>query len=193
MHGRPAAVPALPAPGEHGTARRGAARHGPAGSVLLTPWAPSCRSRRAAPVARCLSAPCSAPSTTTNPSRARRPGTAGCPSTEVSTGTPRPWCSRDRGCGGCCRPHLNVPSSPSLLAPGSPQRLRPQLPGRGAQFLLHLRPGAGRHPLRPRLPGAVRRRALPGGCARGRDPRDPWDPQDPLGSPGTPGDPRSLP
>lgn len=81
------------------------------------------------------------------------------------------------GPGAAATPKTSVPSFPS--GSGSPQRLRPQLPGRGAQFLLHLRPGAGRHPLRPRLPGAVRRRALPGGCARGRDPRDHRDPRTP--------------
>ncbi|XP_062452427.1 ADAMTS-like protein 5 isoform X6 [Rhea pennata] len=51
---------------------------------------------------------------------------------------------------------------PLGAVPRSAQRLRPQLPGRGAQLLLHLRTGAGRHPLQPRLPGPLRRRALPG-------------------------------
>ncbi|XP_062452426.1 ADAMTS-like protein 5 isoform X5 [Rhea pennata] len=50
---------------------------------------------------------------------------------------------------------------PLGAVPRSAQRLRPQLPGRGAQLLLHLRTGAGRHPLQPRLPGPLRRRALP--------------------------------
>ncbi|XP_064353483.1 ADAMTS-like protein 5 isoform X3 [Dromaius novaehollandiae] len=51
--------------------------------------------------------------------------------------------------------------APLGALPRSAQRLRPQLPGRGAQLLLHLRAGAGRHPLPPRRPGPLRRRALP--------------------------------
>lgn len=188
MHGRPAAVPALPAPGEHGTVRRGTARHGPAGSVLLTPCAPSCRSRRAALVARCLSAPCSAPSTTTNPSRARRPGTAGCPSTEVSTGTPRPWCSRDRGGGGCCRPHLNVPSSPSLLAPAAPNACDLNCLAVGHNFYYtfgRVLDGTRCGPDSPEL--CVGGRCLVGVRGDGipgtpGTPKTPWDPPGPLGT-----------
>lgn len=115
-------------------------------------------SSRAAPAARCLSVPCNAPSTTTSLSWARRCGTAGCPSMEVS---PRVVGGITRLAGGRgCHRHHPLPFPPGS---GSPQRLRPQLPGHGAQLLLHLRPGAGRHPLQPWLPGPLRRWALPGG------------------------------
>lgn len=168
MLGGAAAVPPLPAAGERRQRRHTdlAVPKSPMAAPRLHPGALSLP-HRAAPAARCLSGPCSARSTTTGPSWAPPPATAGCPSTEVSPGlvTASPGGSR-----------LSPRHHPNPFPPrsGSPQPLRPQLPGRGAQLLLQLRPGAGRHPLQPRLPGPLRRRALPGGCR---------DPQNPPGTP----------
>uniref|UniRef100_A0A8C9FM53 ADAMTS like 5 n=1 Tax=Pavo cristatus TaxID=9049 RepID=A0A8C9FM53_PAVCR len=102
-HGAPAPAPA-------GTALRSA----PGGVCALlrrslaqgTSGSTGSASSRAALAARCRSVPCSAPCMTTNPCRACRPGTAGCPSMEVS---PRAW-GHHRG--PCC-PHHWRPLLPS--------------------------------------------------------------------------------
>ncbi|CAM9764780.1 unnamed protein product, partial [Bubo scandiacus] len=90
--------PGAPAPAPAATASRsapGGACDPPRRSrARATRGSTGSASSRAAPAAPCPSVPCSAPSTTTSPSWARRPATAGCPSTEPptsATSTAWPW------------------------------------------------------------------------------------------------------